>query len=197
MIRFCYATDLDTHPHLRDAMLRDRAVQFQDRLGWDVAVDRQGRERDEYDDINPLYVIATDSTQSQHLGSMRLLPTTGQTMVNDHFTNLMGGGTIQSPLIWESTRFCLAPKAPRSVAAHLMLAGGKILNAFELESFVGVFDLTMLRVYRALGASPDVLGRSNEIGVGLWTFTPGAQARLARRANIDPAAVDASFSQDL
>ncbi len=197
MIRFIYADDLDDNPILRDSMLRDRAVQFRHRLGWDVAVDREGRERDQYDACNPLYVIATDETERCHLGSMRLLPTTGPTMVNDHFSDLLGGGSVESPFIWECTRFCLSPQADSTVAALLMLAGGKFLRAFDLESLVGVFDLSMLRVYRALGASPEVLGKSNEIGVGLWHFTDDAQARLARRARVDVAQLDACFERDL
>lgn len=79
MIRYIYANDLNTEPKLRDSMFRDRADQFKARLGWEVAVDAKGYERDEYDDLNPLYVIWQKPCGS-HGGSMRLLPTTGRTM---------------------------------------------------------------------------------------------------------------------
>ena len=39
-------------------MFRDRASQFKTRLKWQVDVDENGFERDEYDALNPLYVMA-------------------------------------------------------------------------------------------------------------------------------------------
>ena len=57
MLRIITAPDLDRLPLLRDAMLRDRAVQFRDRLGWPVAVDDLGQERDGYDHPGTLYVV--------------------------------------------------------------------------------------------------------------------------------------------
>ena len=107
MIRYIYGTDLHKFPKLAEAMFRDRADQFKTRLGWEVSVDESGLERDEYDDENPLYVI-WENADGTHGGSMRLLPTVGRTMINDHFIHLTDGVRIQSPLIWECTRFCLA-----------------------------------------------------------------------------------------
>ncbi|WP_116598340.1 acyl-homoserine-lactone synthase [Primorskyibacter marinus] len=189
MIRYIYANDLDQEPKLRDSMFRDRADQFKARLGWKVAVDAKGYERDEYDDLNPLYVIWQKPCGS-HGGSMRLLPTTGRTMVNDHFKDITDGVHIESPLIWECTRFCLARDTAPGTAAALMLAGGEVMNGFGLRHYVGVFDARMVRIYRLIGAQPDVLGTSGSgrdaISVGLWEFTPESQARVAARAGLSP-----------
>ncbi|WP_417604185.1 acyl-homoserine-lactone synthase [Primorskyibacter flagellatus] len=189
MIRYIYANDLNTEPKLRDSMFRDRADQFKARLGWEVAVDAKGYERDEYDDLNPLYVIWQKPCGS-HGGSMRLLPTTGRTMVNDHFKDITDGVHIESPLIWECTRFCLARDTAPGTAAALMLAGGEVMNGFGLRHYVGVFDARMVRIYRLIGAQPDVLGTTGEgrdaISVGLWEFTPESQARVAARAGLSP-----------
>ncbi len=106
MLRYIYANDLDQFPALQKSMYRDRADQFKTRLGWDVTVNDAGEERDNYDDLNPLYVI-WQKPDGSHGGSMRFLPTTGPTMVNDHFSHLTSGGPITSPLIWECTRFAL------------------------------------------------------------------------------------------
>lgn len=186
MIRFVYADQLDSYPKLRDAMFRDRADQFKRRLGWDVTVDENGFERDEYDDLNPLYVI-WERPDGSHGGSMRFLPSTGRTMVNDHFSHL-SDTQIQSPLIWECTRFCLAADAEPNVSALLMLAGSELMSRFELTHFVGVFDARMVRIYQRIGASPEVLGSDGEgrdqISVGLWSFTQPALHRLQRRAGI-------------
>ena len=57
MLRYIYADDLHRFPRLARSMFVDRATQFHDRLGWDVALRDDGTERDDYDDANPLYVI--------------------------------------------------------------------------------------------------------------------------------------------
>lgn len=188
MIRYLYADALAREPDLQRAMFRDRADQFHARLGWAVTVDAQGEERDGYDAENPLYVIWQEP-DGGHGGSMRFLPTTGPTMVNDHFGALTGG-RIESPLIWECTRFCLSRGAGPHVAAALMLAGGEIMRNFGLRHLVGVFDARMVRIYRRIGASPEVLGSQGEgrgrVSVGLWAFSEAARAEVACRAGITP-----------
>jgi acyl homoserine lactone synthase len=187
MIRYLYAEDLATSPRLAETMFRDRATQFRARLGWDVSVDAQGHERDAYDAMNPLYAIWQQADGS-HGGSMRFLPTTGNTMVNDHFLHLTDGVRIESPFIWECTRFCLSPDAGPRVSAALMLAGLELGLGQGLEHAVGVFDSRMVRVYRSLGWEPEVLGTQgcgrDAISVGLWEFAPRYRATLLVRAGL-------------
>lgn len=198
MLRYIYANDLHMYPVLRDSMFRDRADQFHTRLGWAVQVDDKGWEQDEYDTLNPLYVI-WEAPGGRHGGSMRFLPTTGRTMVNDHFLHLTDGVTIRSPFIWECTRFCLAPNAESRVAAALMLAGGELMRAFHLSQFIGVFDARMVRIYRMIGAVPDVLGSAgmgrNQISVGLWTYSHADRARVLMRAGLSSAASEVWFDR--
>jgi len=186
MLRYVYASDLKDHPKLARTMFRDRADQFKTRLGWDVDVDEDGCERDEYDTQNPLYVI-WEEPDGSHGGSMRFLPTTGRTMVNEHFGDLISG-PIKSPAIWECTRFCLTRGAGGHVAAALMLGGGEIMQNFGVDHFVGVFDARMVRIYRMIGSSPEVLGRTgtgrDQISVGLWHFDPHALDKVAARAGV-------------
>ena len=189
MLRYIYADELNRFPELAKSMFRDRADQFKTRLGWDVSVDENGEERDQYDDLNPLFVI-WEEADGRHGGSMRFLPTTGPVMVNEIFGHLTGGAPICSPLIWECTRFCLARDASPNVAAALMLGGGEIMTGFGIRHFAGVFDARMVRIYKAIGSSPEVLGSEGEgrdrISVGLWEFTPEARERVAKRAGIAP-----------
>ena len=189
MLRYLYAHQLSDHPKLARSMFRDRADQFKVRLGWDVKVSETGEERDAYDDLNPLYVI-WEMPNGRHGGSMRFLPTTGRTMINDIFPHLNNGVKVESPLIWECTRFCLAADAGPNVAAALMLGGGEIMTGFNVEFFAGVFDRRMVRIYRAIGASPEILGSEGEgkdrISLGLWSFSPEHQRAVARRAGISP-----------
>lgn len=187
MIRFAYADQLNAFPTLRDTMFRDRAIQFRERLGWDVSVDADGFERDAYDTMNPLYVI-WEMPDGAHGGSMRFLPTTGDTMASDHFLHLTDGVRIESPFIWECTRFCLAPDAPARVSGALMAAGGELMREFRLSHFLGVFDARMVRIYRLIGASPEILGSEGagreKISIGLWAWDEARHDMVVERAGL-------------
>lgn len=187
MLRYVFAHDLKCYPQLAGTMFRDRADQFGTRLGWQVSVSATGEERDDYDDLDPLYVI-WETPGGAHGGSMRLMPTTGRVMVNEHFGHLLQGREIRDPAIWECTRFCLARGAPAHVAGALMLGGGEVMRGLGLQRYVGVFDARMERIYRMIGASPEILGGTGtgreRISVGLWGFSAAARMRVAQRAGI-------------
>ena len=187
MLRFVYGAQLGQFEKLRACMHRDRTYQFRDRLGWPVHVDENGEEHDQYDHENTLYVI-WENPNGSHGGSMRLLPTLGRTMVNDHFLHLTGGRAVKSDAIWECTRFCLSRDASPRVAAALMLAGGEVMQRFDVEHYVGVFDAPMRRVYQKIGSSPVILGSTgkgrHQTSVGLWRFTEEARRTVARSAAI-------------
>ncbi len=199
MIRYIYANDLNTFPILKETMFRDRAEQFKVRHKWDVTVDENGFEMDEYDAMNPLYAIwvAPDGT---HGGSIRVLPTVGQTMVNDHFTNLTGGVEIISPVIWECTRFCISPRFEGNhgeVAASLILAGCELGVRFGLESSIGVVYTHTLPIYRRIGWIPDVIGAEGdgreEISACLWPINAEVKANICRKSNIAQETVEGWF----
>jgi acyl homoserine lactone synthase len=187
MLKFIYADSLATVPELSRSMFRDRARQFRDRLNWNVMVDADGEERDPYDRLNPLYAIWQQG-DGRHGGSMRFLPTTGQTMINDHFTHLTDGVSIASPLIWECTRFCLSPEAEPLVAAALMMGGCEMGMRFGLTHAVGIFDARMVHIYRRLGWTPEILGTSGSgrdaVSTGLWAFGRAALVRISGRTGI-------------
>lgn len=187
MLKYIRAEALHHRPKLRDTMFRDRAAQFSERLGWKLSVDAQGRERDAYDALDPVYMIC-ETPCGRHAGSMRMLPTTGRTMLAEHFADLCGGAPIVSPHIWESTRFCAAPGADSRVAARLMLGALEFGVALGLSHLVGVFDARMIGVYRRLGWSPAVTGRSgaerSAVCAGLWAIEPDLRPALRRKAGV-------------
>jgi len=187
MLRYIYADDLNQFPKLAKTMFQDRAAQFHTRLGWEVDVDDKGDERDSYDDLNPMYII-WEKPDGTHGGSLRLLPTTGETMINDHFLNLTDGVRIESPLIWECTRFCLAPGMEARVSAALMLGVLEIGLASSLAHIAGVFDARMIRIYRRIGWGPTILGTSgtgrDAISAGLWPCEAQFRARLLSKAGV-------------
>ena len=177
MLRYLTWEDLNTRPRLRDTMFQDRARQFRTRLGWDVSVDEDGLERDQYDALPGVIYTIWEQPDGSHGGSMRFLPTTGRTMVDEHFSQLTQGVRISSPWIWECTRFCLTPGAKPRVAPALMLAGLDLGLASGLSHSIGVFDAPMVRVYARLGWSPAVLGTE---GVGALRSRPGCGPTIPR-----------------
>lgn len=196
MIEFVYGDALASKPYLAHSMFKDRAEQFKHRLQWDVTVNTNGEELDAYDGLNPLYIIVTDG-DGLHEASMRLLPSTGQTMVNDHFLHVTKGVRIESSAIWECTRFCVSPRAKRNAAAKLLAAGGKVMQECCIEHFVGVFDKKMLPVYRRLGSTPTIVGWSTggdaEIGVGLWQYSGDAYQQMLSNCGMSHAEMELSF----
>lgn len=187
MLRYIPARRLSGHPRLAETMFRDRTVQFADRLGWPLEIGADGGERDAYDTLEPLYVI-WERPDGCHGGSMRFLPTTGRTMVEEHFSDLVQNVRIKSPYIWECTRFCLAPDAGAGVASVLMLGGLELGLRKGLSHAIGVFDARMIRVYRRLGWPAAPLGQRGEgpeaIMAGMWDFDLSHRATLLRRAGI-------------
>jgi acyl homoserine lactone synthase len=187
MLRFLTAEELRAYPALEESMFADRARQFRDRLGWAVSVDHKGWERDDYDALNPTYVI-WQRPDGRHGGSMRFLPTEGRTMVNEHFSALSAGRIYRHPKLWECTRFCLSEGAAPNTSAALMLGGAQLGVGLGLWRAVGVFDARMVRIYRALGWQPVVLGTRGEgaeaISVGMWEFSEEIRERMARKAGI-------------
>ncbi len=198
MLRYIYGNELADYPILQDTMHRDRAVQFSERLNWAVTIAENGWERDEYDQLNPLYVI-WQNLDGTHGGSMRFLPTTEQTMVSDHFSELLNGQEICSPFIWECTRYCLGQQSNSRVAAAMMLAGGELMRAFSLTHLLGVFDPRMVRIYSMIGASPEVIGSAGEgrdmISVGLWAYRPEDREKVLRKAGLSSEISEHWFSR--
>lgn len=92
--------------HFLDQMFALRAKIFGERLGWDVNTD-EDRERDRFDDLNPTYVLAL-TKHDEVVGSARLLPATGPTMLSSIFPELLVGAeyTPHAHMV-ESSRFCV------------------------------------------------------------------------------------------
>ena len=192
MFTLVYGDDLFDFPTLADEMFQDRRVQFHEDLGWSLQIDSLGREIDEYDMQNPLYVILQDAA-GHHVGSGRLLPTTGPTMIADHFADLTDGVEIESPLIWEVTRVFIARRGRDSIrnAAALMWAGCQIGLRSGVQFYVSVTPTVMTRVFAACGWPAEIIGRKRygadgEICACLWEINEAICERLAKKAGIEP-----------
>jgi acyl homoserine lactone synthase len=133
---------------LLDSIFRLRARIFQGRLGWNVCVS-EGRERDEYDRLNPTYIVALadDGTLA---GCCRLLPASGLTMVANTFPQLLSSGRLNAhPHMVESSRFCV----------DTGLAGeraGRLPHEATLTMFAGIIEWSMMNGYTEIVTVTDV-----------------------------------------
>ncbi|MEM9715176.1 MAG: acyl-homoserine-lactone synthase [Pseudomonadota bacterium] len=190
MFQILSFADLQNHEGLQQSMFLDRAVQFVDRLAWDIALTEDGLEIDQYDDRDALYLIALNA-RGRHAASMRLRPTTAVTMLRDIFPSMDGAKTTDKA-IWESTRFCIAPGADMKSAARVLLAGQALGLAQGLQSSLGIYDLRMERVYRRLGWSPEKLSEADDpsgrVALGAWHFSKDRLLRLSSVCGISPKA---------
>ena len=106
-----HGTDACMNAQILDGMFKLRHVIFKERLGWDVASDH-GRERDYYDDLDPIYMVSQN--RREHVdGCWRILPTLGPYMLKDTFPELLRGESApEEDDVWELSRFAVAPIAP-------------------------------------------------------------------------------------
>jgi acyl homoserine lactone synthase len=101
-------TDPQMTSALIDGMFRLRHAIFHQRFGWDVA-SKDGREQDEFDECNPVYVVASEARTHRVVGCCRLLPTTGPYMLSHVFPQALRGAEAPvSPRLWEISRLATA-----------------------------------------------------------------------------------------
>ncbi len=167
------ATDYNKHRTLLDQMFRLRKRVFFDELGWDVPVNGDV-ERDGYDELNPAYLLWTDEDQTTLYGSLRLLPTTGPTLLNDVFRSTYPTDIdLCHPVIWEGTRMCvdtdeialgLPDVAPQDAMAMMLLALGECALEHGIQTLVSNYEPHMKRIYNRAGAPLIEIGKADGFG---------------------------------
>ncbi|WP_315833506.1 acyl-homoserine-lactone synthase [Bradyrhizobium prioriisuperbiae] len=165
--------DFGSQLHLLEAMYRLRRQVFRDRLDWNVAIS-DGFELDIFDILNPCYLLVL-SDDGDVVGSVRLLPTTGPTMLAETFAALLDGGPVpHSATVLESSRFCVDTTIAGKVGgqglnrATFLLFAAMIehLHTVDAMSIVTVTDLRMERILRRAGwpleriAAPQPIGKT-------------------------------------
>lgn len=171
-----------------DDMHRLRHRVFRDRLNWDVSVSG-GYEVDTFDALGPHYLLLRAPT-GRIDGCVRLLPTTGPTMLRDSFSILLGDRQAPGdPRIWESSRFALdvpttAPKEAGLALGTYELFAGMIEFGLSrnLKSIVTVTDLRIERILRRAGwplerlSDPHTIGNTRAVAGYLDVSTASLEA---------------------
>ena len=118
-------------------------------------------------------------------GSLRLMPTTGPTVLSEVFSDTMPDAVMLSaPSIWECTRFCVDELVVGTRQRDQIVASGALISALGtvaleagIESVLGNFDTAMLRF--PVNNFASVTRPSSS-----WrNFEPGVAASNTSRAN--------------
>lgn len=200
MIFAIEGVDRHAYPELFDQMFRMRAAVFADRLGWDVTV-VDGKEVDRFDDEDPLYLLCVDELTHDLKGAVRLLPTTGPNMLRDVFSVLVPDGSVESPLIWESSRFAINPtlsagpdrldvnRVVNTTTIELLCGLVEAAQLAGVEHIVSVFDARMARIFRAADCPYELIGMPTRIGktmtyAGLFEISDVMRRRLGNAGDL-------------
>ncbi|CAN7522452.1 acyl-homoserine-lactone synthase [Rhizobium sp. LjRoot254] len=161
------------HAWLTDQMYRLRKRVFADQLNWDVPVVGE-YERDGYDAMRPVYLVWCDDSKQKLYGSLRLMPTTGPTLLHDVFRRTFPADVdLMAPGIWEGTRMCVDEAAiqadfPEIDAGRafclLLLALCECAMAHGIHTMISNYEPQLKRIYKRAGAEVDELGRSDGFG---------------------------------
>ena len=136
------------HQNLLKQMHQLRADVFDGRLGWNVTI-IDGGERDQYDDLNPIYILAV-SGGNKVVGCARLLPAVGPTMLELTFPQLLRDGSLNpTSAIIESSRFCVDTTLPAG-------RGGGQLHIATLTMFAGIIEWSMANGYDKIVTATDL-----------------------------------------
>jgi N-acyl-L-homoserine lactone synthetase len=136
------------HSSLMRQMHRLRAAVFGERLEWDVSITDAG-ERDEYDDLDPTYIVAV-ADGKKVVGCARLLPALGATMLEQTFPQLLASGSLTaSASVVESSRFCV----DTTLAAG---RGGGQLHLATLTMFAGIIEWSLANGYDEIVTATDL-----------------------------------------
>ena len=127
---------------LHSAMWQDRRRVLIDRLGWALQSPDGLHELDQYDGDETLYLIAWQPETRRHLGSVRLLPSTGPHLLRDIFPHLCATGVPTGADVWEITRLVTAPGLNRAEA--LQVRRQLAIALFEHALGAGITRYTMV-----------------------------------------------------
>jgi N-acyl-L-homoserine lactone synthetase len=167
------AHEYQKYSGLLDQSFRLRKKVFAERLGWKVPV-RGPHERDQYDNLNPAYLIWCDEQRNRLYGSLRLMPTTGPTLLYDVFRETFPDAyDLIAPGIWEGTRMCVDEDMlardfpdlrPERAFCLLLLALCEVALHNGIDTLISNYEPHMRRIYERAGAELDELGRADGYG---------------------------------
>lgn len=201
-----YITPKDRHLY-RDELaqyfkLRKRI--FCDKLGW-VKATQGDMETDQCDAMFNVYILHIDETAKVVSGGVRLMPTTGATLLHTVWKDMLPHrDDFRSPNIWEATRFCVDEEISTRKASFLnrttlslSMAVADFGNANGISHVIAVCEDYFFNMAGAYGPKAEIISTKTDenglkISCGMWS-TSGIQSMLewsrALTGNAEPAII--------
>jgi len=120
-----------------------------------------------------VYLVWCDNDAHHLYGTVRLMPTTGPTLLHDVFRRTLPAEDLVSPATWEGTRMCLdvdllrasqPTLSPSRAFGFLLLALFECAFAHGIKTLVSNYEPPMERVYRRAGLIVEEIGRADGYG---------------------------------
>lgn len=179
------------------SMFEDRKRLFVDTMRWNVPVLDGRYEIDRFDGCDAVYLVMLDA-HGEHIGSMRLLPTTTPHILGNIFPQLCDGTVPSAADIWEITRLCLpcrlGAEGRLAIRNRLISAMMEYALTRGIRSLTGVVASRFLQQIRTMGWRCAPLGASTVIDgktLGAFRIEIDAEtpALLARTGIYAPSAI--------
>ncbi|MGE3770530.1 MAG: acyl-homoserine-lactone synthase [Bdellovibrionales bacterium] len=154
------------------SMHRLRARVFKDKMQWDVNVDGQGLEVDEFDLPQTVYVLALDDNRTV-IGNWRMVPTSGPTMIRNLWPQFLG--SIEMPSsddVWEVSRFTVnstkgdtseGKQEAQQAIAELFCAMTELCMRCGIKEIYTMYDNRIARMIQRLDCQPHTLSEPTTI----------------------------------
>ncbi|MBX3563600.1 MAG: autoinducer synthase [Sphingomonas sp.] len=155
------------HAQALESMFIDRKRLFVDLLGWDVPIVDGRFEMDRFDGPDACYLIACDGA-GDHIGSMRLLPTSQPHLLDTLFADLCNGEVPAGSDTYEITRLCMPSRlgAVERLRIRNLLISAMVDHALEqgIVVMTGVVQADFRHAVLAMGWRCAPLGPERTIG---------------------------------
>lgn len=185
-------------------MHRLRKRVFHDRLKWPVHITSQGLEVDQFDLPDAVYLLALNN-ELQVIGSWRMLPSTGPTMIRDVWPHYLETLPLPSRAdVWEMSRFAVdhpdgmgeAELSQINIAtAEMFCALTELCIHCGIKEVHTLYDMRIARILRRINCVPsDVSLRSEIDGIqaqtGRFVTDQHMLDRLRRATGISSSLLD-------
>lgn len=205
MITYILPSERKKHSERLNAYFRLRKRVFCDKLRW-VQATGEDIERDQFDDLDNVYILYSDPATGKVAGGVRLMPTMGPTLLHSVWADLVPPGTnLKSPCTWEATRFCVDEEASSRKAnllnratLCLSMSVADFGHANGIRQVVAVCEDYFFTMAGAYGPKPEVISSKVDenglkISCGIWQ-TEAIQSLLswsrALTGNCEPALLE-------
>lgn len=161
------------HAATVEKMFRFRTEMFCRRLNWQLQV-TDGLEKDQYDALDPVYLVAR-TTRLDVESCARLLPTTGPYMLREVFAEMLQGEAApQADDVWELSRFAVIPEGSAKcqqatlhpVTLRMMQGAVDFADRNGISRYVVVTSVALERLLRRIGLSMRRFGRGEAMRIG-------------------------------